>query len=40
MEIQSSVDQHARPALALIGPLPELLARQGSVVATWRATGD
>jgi len=39
MEIQTLVDQHAHPALARIARLPEVFARQGSVVATWRGTG-
>ena len=38
-EIQTLVDQHVHPALALLTARPELFARQGSLSATWRRRG-
>jgi hypothetical protein len=35
LENHKSADQHAHPALALLGDRPDLFARQGSVVASW-----
>jgi len=39
MEICKGADQHPHPALALLAARPELFARQGSVVASWRRRG-
>ena len=39
MERQEPVDQHSHPALALLAARPDIFARQGSVVATWRRRG-
>ena len=39
MEIRKSADQHPHPALALLAARPDLFARQGSVVASWRRRG-
>ena len=39
MEIQELVDQQIRPALQLIAARPDIFARQGAVVATWRRRG-
>ena len=39
MEIQQVVDQQTHPALTLIAARPDIFARQGSVVATWRRRG-
>jgi hypothetical protein len=39
MENRKSADQHAHPAMALLAARPDLFARQGSVVASWRRRG-
>jgi hypothetical protein len=39
MENRKSADQHAHPAPALLAARPDLFARQGSVVASWRRRG-
>ena len=39
LENRQSADQHPHPALALLAARPELFARQGSVVASWRRRG-
>ena len=39
MENRQSADQHVHPALALLAARPDLFARQGSVVASWRRRG-
>ena len=39
LENRQSADQHPHPALALFAARPELFARQGSVVASWRRRG-
>jgi hypothetical protein len=40
LEIQEVVDQKNHPALTLVAARPELFARQGAVVATWRQCGS
>jgi hypothetical protein len=39
VENRKSADQHPHPALALLAARPDLFARQGSVVASWRRRG-
>jgi hypothetical protein len=39
LENRKGADQHAHPALALLAARPDLFARQGSVVASWRRRG-
>jgi hypothetical protein len=39
LENRKSADQHVHPALALLAARPDLFARQGSVVASWRRRG-
>ena len=39
LENRQSADQHPHPALALLAARPDLFARQGSVVASWRRRG-
>jgi len=39
LENRQSADQHPHPALALLAVRPDLFARQGSVVASWRRRG-